>query len=338
MIGKIILFASKGDHAASTRYRALDYFDMLRKDGWFPIHIPIHGTFSRLKLLRLALRADVVVILRKTFSCPYLQLLRKCSRCLIFDFDDAIFCRDDGSASPNALRRFAQIVRRSDLIWAGNDYLAHAARSHNEAVYVLPTSLDPQKYRHNLAKPSDSIDLVWIGSSSTRKYLEQAIPALERLAADFPFLRLKIVADFDLPLKNLQTVAVPWSEKAEQEALGTAHIGIAPMEENPWTRGKCGLKVLQYMAAGIPVVTSPAGVNREIVEQGKTGFLAEHPEEWETAIDNLIHDSDLRQTMGRLGRSRVIKDFSLEGTYRKIAVEIRILFEKRNSKRQLKKD
>ncbi len=318
MIEKIILFASKGEHAASTRYRALDYFDMFRKDGWFPMHIAIHGTFSRLKLLHFAMRADVVVVLRKTFSWPYLQLLRKCSKCLIFDLDDAIFCRDDGSASPNAMRRFAQIVRRSDQIWAGNKYLADAARSHNKAVDVLPTSLDPLKYHHNIAKPTDNIDLVWIGSSSTRKYLEQAIPALERLAADFPFLRLKIVADFDLSLKNLQTVAVPWSEKSEKEALGSAHIGIAPMADNPWTRGKCGLKVLQYMAAGIPVVTSPAGVNGEIVEQGITGFLADDPEEWEKAIADLIQDSDLRKTMGRLGRSRVIKDFSLEGTYRKI--------------------
>ncbi len=329
MTGKTILFASKGEHAASTRYRALDYFDLLRKDGWTPIHITVHGMFSRLKLLRFALRADVVVILRKTFSLPYLHLLRKCSKCFIFDLDDAIFCRDDGSASPNAMRRFAQIVRLSDQIWAGNDYLADVARSYNKSVCILPTSLDPQKYRHNLDKPLDSIDLVWIGSSSTRKYLEQAIPVFERLALDVTSLRLIIVADFDLSLKNLKTVAVPWSKTAEQEALGSAHIGIAPMVDNSWTRGKCGLKVLQYMAAGIPVVTSPVGVNEEIVEHGITGLLAEHPEEWETGIGKLIHDSELRQTMGRLARSRVIKGFSLEATYRKMAAGIKKLSEKR---------
>ena len=327
MKNKTILFISKGEHAASTRYRATTYFDALRKNGWRPIHLTIHGTISRLRLLRWAVRSDVIVILRKTFSVPYLYLLHICSKHIIFDLDDAIFCRDNGSTSRTRLGRFAQVVRRCHQVWAGNGYLADAAQRYNSATILLPTSLEPEKYAIKITKPSDSLDLVWIGSSSTRKYLEPALPVFEQLADRFPFLRLKIVADFDLPSNRLRIEAVPWSEKGEAEALASAHIGIAPMPDNAWTRGKCGLKVLQYMAAGLPVVSSPVGVNKDIVEHGITGFLAESSDEWETAIEQLIRDPDLRQAMGEAGRKRVAEHFSIEMTFQKMARELEELIE-----------
>ncbi len=315
---KNILFISKGKHAASTRYRAIIYFDAFRENGWRPIHLTVHGTFSRFKLLHRAAQADVIVILRKTFSIPYLYLLRLCSKHIVFDLDDAIFCRSNGSTSRILTRRFAQVARRCQQIWAGNEYLAEAALRYNSATAVLPTSLEPEKYNIKVTKPSDTFDLVWIGSSSTRRYLEPALPLLEQLTERFPFLQLKIVADFDLPSQRLRTIAIPWSEKGESEALASAHIGIAPMSDNPWTLGKCGLKVLQYMAAGLPVISSPVGVNRDIVEHEVTGFLAASPDEWQVAIERLIRNPDLRRVMGKEGQKRVTEHYAIDVTFRKM--------------------
>ena len=157
---KNILFISKGEHAASTRYRAIIYFDAFRKNGWRPIHRTVHGTFSRFKLLHRAAQADVIVILRKTFSIPYLYLLHLCSKHIVFDFDDAIFCRSNNSASPKRMRRFAQVVRRCQQIWAGNEYLAETAMHYNTATTIIPTSLEPQKYNIKVTKPNDTLDLV----------------------------------------------------------------------------------------------------------------------------------------------------------------------------------
>jgi len=320
MNNKRILFISKGENAPSTRYRGLAYFSALRSDGWEPEHITVgDNPLLRLKLLKRANRADVVVILRKTFSAPFLRLLRLCSKHLVLDLDDAIFCRSNGAISRTRRNRFARVARRCRQIWAGNEYLADASRQYNRAVTTLPTSLGPGKYLLEAEKPARHIDLVWIGSRSTRKYLDTGLPALEDLADSLPHIRLKIVADFDLKCGRLSTIAVPWSEENEAFALSSAHIGIAPMPDNPWTRGKCGLKVLQYMAAGLPVVSSPAGVNGEIVEHGVTGFLADSAEAWRKAIEKLVHDPDLRRVMGEAGRKRVMEQYSVEATYPKMA-------------------
>lgn len=318
MNNKSILFISKGENSASTRYRALTYFNALRANGWYPEHITVHGTLSRLKLLRTASRANVVVILRKTFSVPFFHLLRLCSKYLILDLDDAIFCRSNGKPSRTRQNRFAEVARRCQQIWAGNAYLSDTAGRYNAAVITLPTSLAPEKYAIEIEKPVDHIDLVWIGSSSTRRYLEAVLPTLERLVDSFPSLRLKIVADFDLASQRLHTVAIPWSEEGEAQALVSAHIGIAPMPDNPWTRGKCGLKVLQYMAAGLPVVSSRAGVNSEIIEHGVTGFLVEGHEQWRTAIGKFVQNPDLRQAMGDSGRKRVTERYSVDMTFKKM--------------------
>ncbi|HDZ23695.1 MAG TPA: glycosyltransferase family 1 protein [Desulfobacteraceae bacterium] len=326
---KRILFISKGENAPSTRYRGLAYFSALSSDGWEPEHITVRGNpLLRIKLLKRAGRADVVVILRKTFSAPFLSMLRLCSRNLIFDLDDAIFCRSNGAISRTRRNRFARMANRCRQIWAGNEYLAAASRQYNNEVTTLPTSLVPGKYSMKAEKPAKNIDLVWIGSRSTRKYLDTGLPALENLAGSLPHIRLKIVADFDLKCGRLSTIAVPWSEENEASALSSSHIGIAPMPDNSWTRGKCGLKVLQYMAAGLPVVSSAAGVNEEIVEHGVTGFLADNAETWQKAIEELINKPDLRRVMGEAGRKRVMGQYSVEATYPKMARALDSLFRK----------
>ena len=167
---KRILFISKGENAASTRYRGLCYFNALSSDGWEPEHITVRDNpLFRLKLLKRANRADVVVILRKTFSAPYLSMLRLCSRHLVFDLDDAIFCRSNGAVSNTRRNRFARVAGSCRQIWAGNEYLAAESRRFNRAVTLLPTSLAPGKYMMDAEKPAENMDLVWIGRASCRE-------------------------------------------------------------------------------------------------------------------------------------------------------------------------
>ncbi|MBC2693921.1 MAG: glycosyltransferase [Desulfobacteraceae bacterium] len=325
MKDKQILFISKGENSASTRYRALAYFELLSSNGWKPLHITAHGIFPCIKLLGMAKHAKVVVILRKTFNLSFLRLLRLWSKNLVFDLDDAVFCRSNGEPSKSRQMRFEKVTSICEQVWAGNLYLADRARQYNEAVKILPTSLDYRKYLLEVEKSQEHFDLVWIGSRSTRKYLKECLPALESLSENIPDLRLKIVADFDLPTKRLKTVAIPWSDEVEAEALASAQVGIAPMSDDPWTKGKCGLKVLQYMAAGLPVVSSPAGVNREIVQEGITGFLAENPDDWRKSIDILFRDPVLRNSMGKAGQQRVINHFSVDTTFRKMSESLNSL-------------
>jgi glycosyltransferase involved in cell wall biosynthesis len=209
-----------------------------------------------------------------------------------------------------------------DAVWAGNRYLADAAAEINGHVSVLPTSIQPEKYNVAVEKPQDYLDLVWTGSHSTRKYLVKALPALESLAQRYPQLHLKIIADFSLETRNLNTLPIAWGAATEAEQLASSHIGIAPMPDNPWTRGKCALKILQYMAAGLPVVASAAGVNMDLVTDWETGYPAETETQWSARLETLIRDVGLRERLGRQGRQRVVDGYSEFSTARKMLADL----------------
>lgn len=320
MTMKKILFLSKGSAAPSTRYRALQYFAMFEKQGIVPCHHTLAGGVANyLSAMRVAGTVDIVVVLRKTLPWPLLRVFRQVSRKLVFDFDDAIFCNTDGSSSATRMRRFAAMASSCDHLFAGNKFLAQRALDFNPAVTVVPTCVDAARYSADFEKPDGFIDLVWIGSSSTRKYLVEALPALRLAAARVPSLRLKIIADFDLPDAGLPTLAIQWSAETEARELGSSHIGIAPMRDNDWSRGKCALKVLQYMAASLPVVSSDAGTNAEVVIPGQTGYLASNNESWAEYIATLAKDAALRARFGTTGRQRVQRDYSIEPVFSRIS-------------------
>lgn len=306
-----ILFLSKGLGSASTRYRALSYFSSLKNSGWSPSHMSLHeGFVSRVSILRAARKADVVVLVRHGLSFPYLQLLRAASNNLVFDFDDAIYSKSDGSVSVMREGRFDRTVARCDRVWAGNQFLERRALEVNRETAVLPTSVDMTRYDIDTSKPETTIDLVWIGSSSTAKYLRDIIPVLEQAAVKQPRLRLKIIADFSVQSSKLSIEAIPWTTECEIPELKSSHIGIAPMWDDPWTRGKCALKVLQYMASHLPVISSHTGTNSEVVEHGKTGFLVSSDSEWIDAISMLANSPSLREEMGVAGYSRCDETYS----------------------------
>lgn len=310
---KRILFLSKGSDSPSTQYRAIQFFPALRQAGFDPVHHTMAGSAVQyIRALAQARQAHIVVVLRKTFPPPLLWLLRRCARRLVFDFDDAIFANSDGTPSATRMRRFSAIAAVCDHVLAGNAFLASRASPHCAAVTVIPTCIDTAKYDTPTEKPGNEIDLVWIGSTSTRKYLAEATPALGLAARHTKNLKLKIIADFDLPSADIETIPVRWTADGEAAALRSSHIGIAPMADNDWTRGKCALKVLQYMAAGLPVVSSRAGVNAEVVQDGETGFFAQTPDEWSKRIAELAASAELRQQFGDAGRKLVDQRYAMK--------------------------
>ncbi len=314
-----LLFVSKGKDASSTRYRALHFFPLWRTAGFEPTHVTASGGLgATFDMLRQARRADVVIVLRKTFPAALLWLLRRISRRLVFDFDDAIFCNTDGSPSRTRMARFAAMARCCDHVCAGNAFLAGQAAPFNSAVTVVPTCIDVARYNVAMDKPDDTIDLVWIGSHSTRKYLAEAMPYLKDASERVPGLRLKIIADFDLPDCGLSTLPVAWRADTEARELASTHIGIAPMRDDDWSRGKCALKVLQCMAASLPVVSSNAGANAEVIREGEDGYLVSTREEWAERIAQLAEDADLRRRMGEAGRRRVAADYSIEAVFARL--------------------
>lgn len=317
---KKILFLSKGEFSASSRYRAVQFFAGLSRRGCESAHLQISGGLSNyLAALKAAGDAEIVVVLRRVLPQPIRWLLRRRARTLIFDFDDAIFCNSDGSPSKTRMRRFREMVLMSDHVTAGNAFLASVAAQFNDNVTVVPTSVDVTRYKVECEQPTDSFDLVWIGSSSTRKYLADALPGLREAYKALPNMRLKIIADFDLPDAGIPTLAIRWSAETEARELASSHVGIAPMRDNDWTRGKCALKVIQYMAAGLPVIASPAGMNGEIVKNGENGLLAAGLHDWADAIALYARDPALRSQHGGVGQKTAVTNYSIESTLEKLA-------------------
>jgi glycosyltransferase involved in cell wall biosynthesis len=273
--------------------------------------------WGRLGLLRRLHNASVI-LQRKLLATWELTLLRRTVRHLVFDFDDAVFLRDSyspkGIHDARRLRRFAATVCAADAVVAGNTYLAaEAARwPPTNRDYVIPTCVDPERFP--LLEPwpfAAPLQLVWIGSSSTLQSLQVIAPLLEDVGRAVPGLQLKIICDRFMRFSRLTVVECPWSEAEEAEEIAAADVGISWMPDDLWSRGKCGLKVLQYMAAGLPVIANPVGIHAEMIQHGETGFLATTSAEWIEAIGILSRDPERRERMGRAGRRIVEAHYSI---------------------------
>ena len=237
------------------------------------------GLWGRWRIGAGAEHADAVILQRKLLSSIELAWLRRRANLFMFDIDDAVWLRDSysskGFESAKRRRRFQAALRRSDVVIAGNSFLAEQVRnwSPDSLVQIVPTCVEVEGYsiaQH--ARSAGEAELVWIGSSSTLRGLEAVTPLLERIGEKLPGLCLKLICDRFLNLQRLRTIAAPWSEATEAADLAGADVGISWLPDDPWSRGKCGLKLLQYMAAGPPVVANPVGVQSEMVRHGENGF------------------------------------------------------------------
>ncbi len=316
---KKIVFLSKGENASSTRYRALQYFPLFKKSSYDPIHITISGgLLPFLTALYHASQADTVILLRKTFPALTFHLLRLFSKQLIFDFDDAIFSNTDGSHSKTRMSRFIKTIQQCDYVFAGNQYLADTAKTFQPNTTIIPTSLDTKKYSAPQATNHERFVLVWIGSKSTKKYIAGILPAIEKAGQSIPNLQLKIIADFALFSESLSIVNIPWHEETEAVEINTSDIGLAPLPPDNWTKGKCALKVLQYMAASLPVITSPTGANADAIAHLKSGFYATDEGEWVAQITRAFNEKERLREMGAFGQRRVASEFDISLVFDKL--------------------
>lgn len=236
---------------------------------------------------------------------------------IIFDFDDAIWIPNTSAQNriagfTKAFWKIKYLCKWSWKVSAGNDFLcAFARNSGAENVIRIPTVVDMER-RYNRVKEHHNHKLTvgWTGSHSTLKFLDLLIPVLTELQSlyDFDFL---VIADKkpDLPLKNWSFC--PWNSQTEIEDLLRIDIGVMPLVNDAWSEGKCGFKLIQYLSLGIPAVANSVGVNKQIIESGRNGFLADNAGEWKKALVHLLDDADLRKSMGEAGKNKMLQEYSI---------------------------
>ena len=314
---KRILVITNNLQQASYRVRIAALIEPLRRRGFdLDVRVRPRAWFARRALLRSAGTYHAVILQRKMLDPSDASLLRRHARKVFFDVDDAVMVHPDGAGWFSRLRtnrRFAATTRHVDHVVAGNAHLADVFRRQGaRAATVLPTVVEPTRYQVKSHAPTDTTRLVWIGSRSTLPYLREIVPAIERAARDVPGLRLLTVADATVETAAIPVEHIPWTAEGEAAALVRGDIGIAPTPCDPWTLGKCGFKIVQYLAAGLPVIASPVGANAEIVRDGETGFLPTSLDAWPALIAKLAGDVSLRARMGEAGRHRVQSHYSVD--------------------------
>jgi len=235
---------------------------------------------------------------------------------IIYDFDDAIWLPDQNRESTvwrwlKWRSKVASICMWSWKVSVGNEYLADFANEYNLNVVLLPTVVDTEIHKPISSVKNQKPIIGWTGSHSTLQYLDMILPSLQKLEEEIDFT-FRVIANKDpqLPLKNYSFL--PWNKETEIEDLATIDIGVMPLPDDEWTKGKCGFKLIQYLALEIPAVASPVGVNTDIIQHGQTGFLAQTIEEWTESLKKLLENQSLREEMGRKGRVLIEKKYSAQ--------------------------
>ena len=336
---RVIAFTKYGRAAASTRQRVLQYRPALRASG---ISVDTHALLGddymkslvsgtrfppwrvaasyarRLAQLRMLRKYDAIWLYAELF--PHLpsqfeKLVFAAGKPVVYDFDDAFFHKYQDHPRPLARKLLAgklePMLSGAAVCCCGNAYLRDYARRFCERSIVLPTTVDTDVYRalpHGNGKPV----IGWIGSPSTWHNVRPILPVLRELA-DAGKARIRVVgAGAEAEQDGFPGLEfVTWSEDSEVAEVQKMDIGIMPLIDHPFERGKSGYKLIQYMACGLPVVASPVGVNAEIVEHGANGYLARDLEEWRTDLLRLLGDASLRCSMGERGRDRAEAHYSL---------------------------
>lgn len=337
---KALLLTKYDTLGASSRLRTLQYVPAMRAAGWDVRVEPllpdeyVRALYERrptrpiaaralLRRLRTVLaggRTDLVWIEKETW--PWLpdlfeRLLTPRGTRVVVDYDDAIFHLYDlhrnGAVRALLGRKIDAVMRRADLVLAGNDYLAARARAAGaRAIEIVPTVIDLARYEAPPAGARGDVPVIgWVGSPDTVRFLAPTFDVFNRL------VRLRHVRCVAVGARPDQLVgspfeAVPWTEATEVAELAAFDIGVMPLQDTPWQRGKCGYKLIQYMGCRLPVVASPVGVNTTIIEEGSTGLLATTHDEWLAALVRLLDDPALRRRFGAAGRSRVEQHYSLQ--------------------------
>ena len=314
-----LLALTEGADNVCYRYRVDAFREVLAERNWELRFLPhAHSALGFMRQLPRIAQADVVLLQRRLLDFWKRSLLRRSARILVYDVDDAVFQRDSNTLKPAASRRrwrgFQGMLEAADLTLTGNAFLSEQAlrASPRTSLQFVPTVVDHRGYpiaQHS--RIGADVQMVWIGSRSTLSSLHEAQPSLAAACRELPGLTLKVVCDVFPNLETVPVHPVMWQRDTEVQEIAEADIGIAWHPDHSWSLGKCGLKVLQYMAAGLPVVANPIGVHCELIEDGVTGFLPRTPDEWSAAIRLLAASSERRQRMGMAGRAKLIQHYSV---------------------------
>lgn len=340
----VLLLARYGNLGASSRLRSLQYLPLLRKAGIACTVQQLINDALLSKKYQKGSHALVGVV--EIYAHRIRQMMgRRCFDLLwiekealpwfpsqieccflrgvpyVLDYDDAVFHNYD--LHDNKLVRFllgrkiARVMQGAALVIVGNDYLASYARNAGaRQVEVVPTVVDLERYPtfRQQIEPDNKIQefvVGWIGSPSTARYLELLANPLANLSKTIP-LRLRVIGGGDVKLPGVKVENLSWHEDKEASMLKACDVGVMPLTDDPWERGKCGYKLIQYMACEKPVVASPVGFNMKIVQEGVNGFLANTDEDWIHALKMLLSNAKMRQQIGKNGRKLVERDFSLQ--------------------------
>jgi len=325
----------------SSRYRVYQFKDSLKKRGFNVKIVPLIGQslFERdylyrsidligvLRLTRSAIkRIKNILIDCKKFDMVFVQkdlfitkrpllekVLSKQAKRIIVDIDDYFLYRTSGGRK-GLNKSFLYLLNKSDAIIAGSKYLKEACMAFNDNVFLLPTVIDTHRFvpkQYGEKENKEYVDIGWIGSPTTGEHLEMIKDVFQYLDTNGA-CRLKVCGLRKADIQGIEILLSEWSYETEIDFLSGIDIGIMPLPDSEFAKGKCGLKLLQYMAMGKPVVASPVGANLDIVVHGENGYLANTEGEWAYYLERLIENKDLRKQMGEKGRRIVEEHYSLQ--------------------------
>ena len=338
---KIYFLTHRPNRSPSQRFRFEQYVSFLRQNGFETRHLFLLSPSDDKLFYSSNVLSKVWILIKSTFfllksywsveldSLVFVQ--RECymlgtaffeklfaSKCkLIFDFDDAIWLQNVSDANkkfsflknPNKTKEIIQVSR---LVIAGNQYLANYAKQYNSNVHVIPTTIDTDYHTPNAEKKKNGELIIgWTGTHSTVKYIYLIMPVLQKIKAKYSNVLFKVICEDEFRIEELAITTTAWSSEREIEQLSDIDIGIMPLPDDEWTKGKCGFKGLQYMAMQAPAVMSSVGVNAEIIQHGVNGFLARTDEEWFDILCKLIDSEVLRKTIGEAGRKTILEKYSV---------------------------
>lgn len=313
----------------SSRIRILNLLPDLQREGIQAVSVMSPGSILEKMCLFKNIRKFDIIYLQKKLPTPIeASLFKAFSKKLIFDFDDAIYYKDDSHPSFESKSRyfkFTNIIRKADIVVAGNRILSDYAKQFNEHVVIVPSAVETRNIPvKNSGTDNDNIIIGWIGGKGNLRHLEMLSDTFQKLSQKHK-IQVNIICNDSVEIPGVKTNFIPWKLEAQEKEIAQFDIGVMPLPDNKWTQGKCGYKTLQYMAAAVPPVVLDVGVNRDIVEHGKEGLVVSSIDDFHKALETLIKNKGMRKEMGLNARLKVQNTFSVHAVAKQLADVLRSL-------------